>query len=46
MAMLGEEMEADSLAHTTSSTSALRSVRLSDESLDKATNLPLLVESA
>ena len=40
-----EKMEADSLLNTTSSSTPLRCIRLSDERLDQSTDLSFFVES-
>jgi hypothetical protein len=43
--VLREEVEGNTLADTTSATATLSCVRLGDESLDKAADLALLIES-
>lgn len=44
MTVFRKEMEADSLAHTTSTSTTLRSVGLGDECFYEATDLALLVK--
>jgi hypothetical protein len=46
MAVLGKEVEADTLLNTTCSTTSLLSIGTRNERLDKSGELPSFVESA